>query len=286
MLLAKYVERIYGMNINGQTSIDIQQQSEGLAEDKNYRIFVDKFKPKKTTDDCYTPELVYEAVKSFVVNEYNLQDIEIIRPFYPGGDYENFRYPDNCVVIDNPPFSILSKIARFYHGRNIKYFLFAPTLTLYSVAAGECNYLPTGNMVVYDNGASVNTSFITNMGAYKIDTAPTLYKAVEDAAKQTVATKKMPKYEYPDNVFCARDAKLSGRGISYRVKSEQCKFIRALDVQKSKGKTIYGSGFLLSDKAAAERAAAERAVLREAQVWDLSQRERDIIETLNHTSDN
>lgn len=27
-----------------------------------YKEFVDKFKPKKTTDDCYTPENVYKAV--------------------------------------------------------------------------------------------------------------------------------------------------------------------------------------------------------------------------------
>lgn len=38
----------------------------------------------------------------------------IVRPFWPGGDYEDFDYPTGCVVIDNPPFSILSKIVRFY----------------------------------------------------------------------------------------------------------------------------------------------------------------------------
>ena len=30
--------------------------------DDNYREFVNKFKPKKTTDDCYTPDNVFEAV--------------------------------------------------------------------------------------------------------------------------------------------------------------------------------------------------------------------------------
>ena len=28
----------------------------------DYEGFVEKFKPKKTTDDCYTPPAVYEAV--------------------------------------------------------------------------------------------------------------------------------------------------------------------------------------------------------------------------------
>lgn len=38
--------------------------------DDNYKKFVDKFKPKKTTDDCYTPENVYNAVRDWTVEEY------------------------------------------------------------------------------------------------------------------------------------------------------------------------------------------------------------------------
>ena len=37
--------------------------------DDNYKKFVDKFKPKKTTDDCYTPENVYNAVRDWTVEE-------------------------------------------------------------------------------------------------------------------------------------------------------------------------------------------------------------------------
>lgn len=29
-----------------------------MAKGENYEEFVEKFKPKKTTDDCYTPPLV------------------------------------------------------------------------------------------------------------------------------------------------------------------------------------------------------------------------------------
>lgn len=71
-----------------------------MAKSKTYEEFVDKFKPKKTTDDCYTPQYIYEAVKDWAVNEYGLQGREIVRPFYPGGDYENYTYPENGVVID------------------------------------------------------------------------------------------------------------------------------------------------------------------------------------------
>ena len=85
-----------------------------MSKAKSYEEFVEKFKPKKTTDDCYTPEIVYEAIKNWAVNHYKWQGREIVRPFYPGGDYEQYEYPQNCVVIDNPPFSIISKIVKFY----------------------------------------------------------------------------------------------------------------------------------------------------------------------------
>lgn len=41
-------------------------------ETPEYKAFVDKFKPKLTTDDCYTPENVYEAVKGWVFRHYDL----------------------------------------------------------------------------------------------------------------------------------------------------------------------------------------------------------------------
>ena len=86
-----------------QIKIDVTTES----DNPEYDAFVEKFKPKKTTDDCYTPENVYEAVRDWAVQEYGLEVREIVRPFWPGGDYERFAYPDGCVVIDNPPFSIL-----------------------------------------------------------------------------------------------------------------------------------------------------------------------------------
>ena len=43
-----------------------------MPKSKTYEGFVEKFKPKKTTDDCYTPPAVYEAVKDWVVKEYGL----------------------------------------------------------------------------------------------------------------------------------------------------------------------------------------------------------------------
>lgn len=75
---------------------------------EEYKAFEEKFKPRKTTDDCYTPELVYDAVRDYVCSRYQIDRAAIVRPFWPGGDYERAEYPAGCCVLDNPPFSILA----------------------------------------------------------------------------------------------------------------------------------------------------------------------------------
>ena len=102
-----------------------------MAKGENYEEFVEKFKPKKTTDDCYTPPLVYDAVAEWVAKEYGLNPENFVRPFYPGGDYEHYAYGDSAVVVDNPPFSMITKITQFYLSKNIPFFLFAPQLTFF-----------------------------------------------------------------------------------------------------------------------------------------------------------
>ena len=143
---------------------------------EEYEEFTEKFKPKLTTDDCYTPGNIYECVKNWAVKRYGLEGREVVRPFFPGGDYEKHDYPAGCVVIDNPPFSILSDICGFYQERSIDFLLFAPALTLFSTNGGKCNYLPVGTTVTYENGAKGATSFVTNLGEFKIETAPDLYE--------------------------------------------------------------------------------------------------------------
>lgn len=253
---------------------------DNTKENEEYRAFVDKFKPKKTTDDCYTPPNIYEAVKTWVVNEYHIsEDTPIIRPFYPGGDYEHYDYPEGCVVIDNPPFSILSKIVRFYENRNIKYFLFAPTLTLFTTAAGEARYLVCKSTLTYENGAKVNTSFVTNMDECKVRIAPDLIEAIDMAEKENLKKikKQLPKYTFPDHVITAATlSRVAARKVPFSLYPDECTFIRKLDSMEGGG--IYGAGFLLSDRAAAERAAAERAA---AFKYELSERELAIVKEMN-----
>ena len=261
-------------------------EGEGNEE---YDAFVEKFKPKLTTDDCYTPQNIYEAVRDWAVEHYGLQGAPVVRPFYPGGDYEREAYPDGCVVIDNPPFSILSQICRFYMARGIRFFLFAPSLTLFSTNAGKCNYLPVGAKVTYENGAEVSTSFVTNCGEWKIETAPELRARIEALDDENRAERRteLPGYTYPDCVITSKRIVPTAKWSALRIPASDARFVRALDEQRAQGKAIYGGGFLLSEKAAAEKAAAEKTAAEKAaaekaarHVWVLSEREKAIVAAL------
>lgn len=250
-----------------------------FQDNPEYDAFIEKFKPKKTTDDCYTPPLVYEAVKNWACAEYGIDPERIVRPFYPGGDYEHFDYSGGAVALDNPPFSILSPICEFYLDRGIPFFLFAPSLTALSgrKVAMRMNHIICDANITYENGAVVRTAFVTSYGGDVIaQTAPSLGAAISEAMKKTLAETKreVPKYEYPNHVLTAAMLqKYSKYGIDMKVRRGECTLISALDAQRGAKKAIFGGGLLLSERAAAERAAAERAA---AQRWELSPREWEI----------
>ena len=245
-----------------------------------YQAFVDKFKPKLTTDDCYTPDNIYEVVRGWVFEHYGLSDdTPVVRPFWPGGDYQAEEYPDGCVVIDNPPFSILMEIENYYLDAGIPFFLFAPGTSLFKPNK-RLHYVIVGETIVFANGAKISINFATSLGDYLIETAPDLYQRLKDANKDNLreTAREMPKYTYPmEVVTAARCSYYAAHGTAYRVRPEEAHFVRELDDQARARKTIFGSGFLVSERAAAERAAAERAA---ATVWKLSEREKEIIRKL------
>ena len=247
-----------------------------LADSPEYDVFVEKFKPKKTTDECYTPDEVYEAVRDWAVKEYDLHDCEIVRPFYPGGDYEHYEYPQNAVVLDNPPFSILSKICRFYEVNKIKFFLFAPGLTLFSTAAGALNYVITDSRIRYKNGAKVNTGFVTNLGECKIRTAPDLKALIKNAQGEVKNTRMTLKYP-PNCITAARLGKMCTDGKTVMISEKQVSFCRKLDAQTGKS-TLFEAGFIISDGAAKQLIHDENAPDEKI---EFSEREKDIIKELN-----
>ena len=229
------------------------ERGELSDDDEEYQEFLKKFEAKKTTDDCYTPDNIYNAVRDWAAEKYEIGNAAIVRPFYPGGDYKSEKYPSGCVVIDNPPFSIISEICEWYTSKRINFFLFAPTLTLLGIMRGSANYVVCGCGVVYENGASVNTSFVTNMGGNKIVAAADLREILDDENKKNLKKlhRELPKYSYPDEVLTATMlCYMAAHGVSLEISERDAHFIRALDAQKASGKDLFGSGFLLSEKAA------------------------------------
>ena len=124
---------------------------------------------------------------------------------------------------------------------------------------------------------------------------PTLYglrgglreklEIVNDRQKKA-KTATLPKYSYPMNVITGKDYRLAKYGQTFRLRREECIVVPELDAQRVHGKQIFGSGFLISDRAAAERAELEKLATRKereeipAVEWTLSERERGIIESL------
>ena len=254
----------------------------------DYEVFVEKFKPKKTTDDCYTPPAVYEAVKDWACRRYGIDPDCTVRPFWPGGDYERFDYPAGAVVLDNPPFSCLARIVQFYARRGIPYFLFAPGLTALGLTRHGAGIVYTDSRITYHNGAQVNTAFATSCGVNVVEIAPDLGEAIK-AAQRKGRTIKRTVYQYPPNLLTTQGAlALARHGVPYALPRREAVFIRALDAMRAEGKEAFGGALLISDAAAARKTTAEQAVPHPdipARVWALSDRERQIIEELNHKDD-
>lgn len=155
-------------------------------EAQNYDAFIQKFnnpEHKKNSDDCYTPEGVYNAIREWVFTRLDVPlDTFVVRPFYPNGDYTKENYPKDCLVLDNPPFSILAKIIQYYCNNGIKFFLFALEQTLLSGNYDyKLGYVIGRNKIKYTNGACVSTAFVTNLFTDKIIVSRDLRDAIDTA---------------------------------------------------------------------------------------------------------
>ena len=221
-----------------------------------------------------------EVVNAYVERRWGIDSSRFVRPFYPGGDYEKFDYAADAVVVDNPPFSILGKIKRFYLAHGIPFFLFCPSLTAFSGWDERLDTIVCDANITYENGAVVRTAFCTSLPSeYVAESAPDLGEEInrvcDELRKRNV--KSLPKYEYPYEVLTAAKLQwMAAHNTELRIRRGECCKIAALDAQKAVGRGIFGGGLLLSERAAAERAAAERAAAERAAAhrWKLSDRER------------
>lgn len=204
-------------------------------EPDEYSAFVDKFKPKLTTDDCYTPPAVFSVVEEWARDRYKLGDVENIRPFKPGGDYTKEDYTGK-VVIDNPPFSIMSEIVRYFLEHGIKFFLFydaryaenamrtdPETMT---VVIPDCT-------IVYENGAAVTTCFVTNFEGGKIIVSGGLGEKIKEA--NDTGSAELTKYADPENLTkCVKVGRLG-------LKDKDMELVYGLDYMRAKTE-VFGGG--------------------------------------------
>ena len=260
---------------------------QGKVGKDDYGEFTEKFKAKLTTDDCYTPVEVYEAVLGWLREKVDIEGCNIVRPFWPGGDYEAYDYKEDDVVVDNPPFSILARILRFYQDRGIRFFLFGPQLMLFTSSSSSLTYIPCACAVEYANGAKVNTGFISNLfGDVLAMSAPDLRKRIKEAQEKAKgdASVSLPRYEYPPEVLTSSMlGYLSTHGVEFKVMRDEVSpvLLSALAAQRKVGKGIFGSGWLISEKKAAEKKAAEKKAAENVIVWELSDVERATVRRID-----
>ena len=137
-------------------------------------------------------------------------------------------------------------------------------------------HIGVGADIVYENGAVVKTSFVTNLDKqYTVFTAPDLYMAIA-AFNFEKKTKHLPKYSYPAEIITSAELqKMAFCGVSFQIPVTDCVFCDALESQKKKKKSIFGGGLLVSPKVAAEKIIAEKVIAEKTKtiIWPLSEKE-------------
>ncbi len=103
--------------------------SDGSKEYRDTETFLKLKVPKVPSDECYTKKEDMEEIHNYFIKNFNIKKKQIVCPFFPGGDYKSVDYKGK-VVIDNPPFSIISNILDFYYINNVKFVLFGNVLTI------------------------------------------------------------------------------------------------------------------------------------------------------------
>ena len=282
------------LNLFGEEEIKPQVKRTGSNRNSivfhDYESFLAKFADNpKTTDDCFTPKDVYEAVVQYVGTIVDLSDKVILRPFFPGGDYENAVYPENGIVIDNPPFSMFLPIVKFYTAREIPFFLFGPGMTIVW-ASKYCTVLCINNNIVFENGASVACNFASNLfGDVVAMTAPLLSELIAKCKSQNTK-QKQSQYIYPANMLCVSDLQaICKGGIDFAVRRSETHMIDKMDLHPKKC-NIFGTRFLVSDdvRRRKDEALEQSRIEQERQGTfvqiELSVKEKHIIERLNQST--
>jgi hypothetical protein len=174
----------------------------------------------------------------------------------------------------------MAQIIDFYQERGIRFFLFCDMRTggTTAIRRDGVTFIATNSVVTYENGASVNTAFITNMTPeLAVRTAPELKRIVAEVQKVENEQKKIIHHE--STVVIARLMAISG--VDYELKRDD---IVTFNNCSKTVKSIYGAFGLVGELKAAELKAAElkAAELKAAERVELEPMDFEIIKMLNN----
>ncbi len=245
---------------------------------EDYEGYIAKFQEErpKTTDDTFTPPDVFDAVVGWLRKHGKIaEDTAIVRPFYPGGDFETADYPDGCAVVDNPPFSMLARIVRWFISRNVPFFLFAPGLTI-GYYFRYCTTVIVDASITFENNAKLNISFVSNMfGDAVAIAAGDLQRSIEACTSQRKeGVKKTTSYAYPHNVVTPQMLRtIAGGGGWLEIGRKEVEII-----SKVGEKEIFGRGSMIASTAKAVEAKAVEAKAVEAKAVEAKAVEAKAVE--------
>lgn len=201
---------------------------------ETYDEFVERYKTHKTTDDVITPPDVMDLINEYVATSYDVDPSHFVRPFYPGGDFEAYPYKDGDIVVDNPPFSILAKIVRFYEANGIPFFIFVQGRTIGSYWE-DLTQIHIGKHIRYhDPEAVIDTGFLTNLERHTVICDHELGEAISllSSQRKDSPTKKTKKRDA--NELSGSDLETIARLMSVRITDYH------LGLGHSIGKSVYG----------------------------------------------
>ena len=255
-----------------------------------YKYCITNGRNINTLDECYTSPEVYDTVLEYATKRYHLQGKHIVRPFVPSGNYQQYVYDKNDVVIDNPPFSMTTKITKWYINHNIPFFLFINGQYAVSLSRGlhgKATVIATNaNASFYHkpNNKLIKMGFITNLEPKNI----VLRGDVGLTAKLNGLVKKkaLNKYNYPENVIRNSDVLTAiHRGVELKLTTNNCIFEDRMDYHKKhKLYGVVGGCYLVDDNVYHEYKAAMGKVPPYTHHVTFSEREKSIIEKLNKRS--
>ena len=133
------------------------------------------------------------------------------------------------------------------------------SILLFNSGFDEITYIVCNAKVVYDNGALVNTSFVTNLPCENaIEVLPGLKCEIEQTQK--ITKKRNRKLNFPQFVTnSARLGKYANHGIEMKFRRDDVLFTKHFG-----GVSIFGCGAMLSPQGAAAMERANAAAMERA----------------------